>query len=80
MMFMKQDELWIAKFQDVVTFIETNKRNPSKHNDEERGRCLNWIKHNKMLYTAGALKEDRAEKFRALMELSETYRHVNQWK
>lgn len=44
---MKQDELWFNKFQEVMTFIETSKRNSSKHNDKERGRCLNWIKHNR---------------------------------
>ena len=38
------------KYNDVVAFIENNKRNPSKHDDEERGLYLNWIKHNKRLY------------------------------
>ena len=46
---MTQDELWQKKYNEVVTFINTNKRNPSKHVDEERGRYLNWIKHNKKL-------------------------------
>lgn len=32
---MTQDELWLQKYQEVVTFIETNKRNPSRHRDEE---------------------------------------------
>lgn len=31
---MTQEELWILKYNEVVTFIEKNKRNPSKHNDE----------------------------------------------
>ena len=61
-------------------FIETNKRNPSKHSDEERGQYLNWLKHNRKLYMAGEMKEERVEKFKELMELSEKYRHVNQWK
>lgn len=34
---MTQDEAWIQKYNEVVAFIETNKRNPSKHSDEERG-------------------------------------------
>ena len=38
---MTQDESWQEKYNEVVAFIETNKRNPSKHNDEERGRFLN---------------------------------------
>lgn len=32
---MPLDELWLNKYQEVVTFIETNKRNPSKHIHEE---------------------------------------------
>ena len=47
----------MLKYQEVVAFIEINKRNPSKHSDEERGRYLNWIKHDLKLYTAGLLKE-----------------------
>lgn len=62
-----------------VTFIETNKRNPSKHSDEERGKYLNWMKHNRKLYAAGVLKEDRIEKFKELMELSEKYKRKNQY-
>ena len=34
---MTQDEKWIARYNEVVTFIETNKRNPSKYDAEERG-------------------------------------------
>ena len=33
---MAQDEAWLKKYNDVITFIETNKRNPSKNNPEER--------------------------------------------
>ena len=76
---MTQDKLWIGKYQEVVTFIETNKRNPSKHSDEERGRYLNWMKHNRKLYAAGEMKEERVEVFKRLIELSEKYRHVNQY-
>ena len=76
---MTQEEKWLAKYDEVVAFIKTNKRNPSKHDDEERGRYLNWLKHNKKLYAAGEMKEDRIEKFKELMELSEKYKRVNQY-
>lgn len=76
---MTQDEKWLARYKEVMTFIETNKRNPSKHDDEERGQYLNWIKHNRKLLAAGLLKENRAEKFRALLELAEKYKHKNQY-
>ena len=60
-------------------FIEKNQRNPSKHDDKERGRYLNWLKHNRKLYAAGEVKEGRVEKFKELMELSERYRRKNQY-
>ena len=76
---MSQDEKWLFKFQEVITFLETNKRNSSKHDDEERGKYLNWMKHNKKLYAAGEMKEDRVEKFRELLALCEKYKRVNQY-
>jgi len=76
---MTQDELWKSKWQEVMTFIESNKRNPSKHSDEERGRYLNWLKHNRKLYAAGEMKEERVEAFKKLVELSEKYRRKNQY-
>ena len=69
----------MQKYNEVVAFIEKNKRNPSKHNDEERGRYLNWLKHNRRLYNAGALKADRIEKFRELIALMEENKHLNQY-
>lgn len=76
---MTQDELWQNKYQEVVTFIETNKRNPSKHSDEERGRYLNWMKHNRKLYEAGEMKPERVDAFKKLIELCEKYRRKNQY-
>ena len=76
---MTQDELWLQKYQEVVTFIETNKRNPSKHSDEERGRYLNWLKHNRKLYTVGEMKKERVELFQKLLDLCEQYRRKNQY-
>ena len=48
---MTQDELWLMKYQEVVAFIEKNKRNPSKHSDEERG-LTNWVKHQQIQQAA----------------------------
>lgn len=76
---MNQDEVWIQKYEDVVAFIETNKRNPSKHNAVERGQYLNWLKHNRKLYAAGEMKPNRVESFKNLLELSEQYRRKNQY-
>lgn len=77
---MTQYERWLEKYNEVKNFIEANKRNPSKHNDEERGRFLNWLKHNRKLYTAGQLKSERIETFKRLIELIEQYKHKNQYK
>lgn len=76
---MTQDEKWLEKYNEVKDFIEINHRNPSKHDAEERGKYLNWIKHNKKLYNAGELKGERMEKFKELLELSEKNKHKNQY-
>ena len=76
---MTQDQRWLERFHEVVLFIENNKRNPSKHDDEERGKYLNWMKHNRKLYAAGEMKEDRVEKFKELLALCEKYKHINQY-
>ena len=76
---MSQDEKWLAKYNEVKNFIETNKRNPSKHVPEERGQCLNWIKHNRKLFAAGVLKENRVEQFKELLGLMEEYKRKNQY-
>ena len=76
---MTQDELWLKKYQEVRDFIETNHRNPSRHNPEERFKYLNWLKHNKKLLNAGEMKEDRVALFENLLEMGEKYRRVNQW-
>lgn len=55
------------RYKEVRTFIETNKKNPSKFIPEERGQFLNWIKHNRKLYAAGELKPERLEKFKELL-------------
>ena len=76
---MTQDEKWLEKYQEVFKFIEDNKRNPSKHDAEERGRYLNWLKHNRKLFAAGELKQERIEPFKKLLELCEQYKHKNQY-
>lgn len=76
---MTQDELWLSKYQEIIKFIETNKRNPSKHNPEERYKYCNWIKHNKKLFNAGALKENRIVMFKKLLSKCVEYKRKNQY-
>lgn len=75
---MTQEERWIAKYNEVVEFIQTNHRNPSKHRIEEHD-YLNWLKANRKALNAGTLKEERVEKFRKLLELTEQYKRKNQY-
>jgi len=49
---MTQDERWIAKYNEVVEFIETNHRNPSRHRIEEHD-ILNWLKANRKVMNKG---------------------------
>ena len=75
---MTQDERWQKRYEEVVSFIETNMRNPSKHVDEERG-LVNWCKQQRKLVNAGKMKEERVEMFEKLQALMEGYKRVNQW-
>lgn len=76
---MTQDEIWQKKYDEVVAFIEKNKRNPSKYDPEERGIYLNWLRHNRKLYNAGELKPERVAMFKELLALSEQYKRKNQY-
>lgn len=76
---MTQEERWITKYNEEVSFIETNYRNPSKYVGTER-ELVNWAKQQRKLMNAGKLKEPRLGMFKELMELSEQYKRVNQWK
>ena len=75
---MKQDERWNLRYQEVMAFIESNHRNPSKHRIEEHDH-LNWLKANRKRMNAGELKPERAEKFKKLLELTEQYKRKNQY-
>jgi len=76
---MTQDEKWLAKYNEVKTFIVTNHRNPSKHVPEERFKYCNLLKHNKKLLNSGELKENRKDKFNDLLTLMGENKHKNQY-
>ena len=75
---MTQEERWLAKYNEVVEFIESNHRNPSRHRIEEHD-MLNWVKANRKALNAGKLKEERVEKLGILLELTELYKRKNQY-
>lgn len=75
---MTQDERWLAKYNEVKTFIEDNYRNPSKYNLEKHD-MLNWLKANRKRMNAGLLQEPRLRMFKELLALCEQYKHINQY-
>lgn len=68
----------MEKYNEVKDFIVRNHRNPSWHNIEDH-LALNWIKHNRKLMNAGAIKPERIERFKVLLSLIEENKRVNQW-
>ena len=75
---MDQETRLLTKYNEVKVFIEREHRNPSKYRQEEHD-MLNWIKHNRKLYSAGVLKEERVEKFKELLSLMEENKRKNQY-
>ena len=75
---MDQDTRWLTRYNEVIKFIEANKRNPSKYVDSERG-LRNWVKQQKKLMNAGALEEQRLKMFNELLALGERYKRKNQY-
>ena len=75
---MTQEERWQKRYDEVVDFIEANKRNPSKHRIEEHD-MLNWLKANRKALNAGKMKPERLEMFRRLLSLMEEYKRKNQY-
>ena len=76
---MTQDERWLARYNEVMGFLEENHRNPSKHRIEEHD-MLNWVKANRKAMNTGRMKEDRVEAFEKLLEMMGENKRVNQWK
>jgi len=75
---MTQDERWMERYKEVINFIKTNHRNPSKHRIEEHD-MLNWVKANRKAMNAGKMKLERVERFKELLALMEQYRRKNQY-
>ena len=76
---MTQRERWNIRYGEVKTFIETNKRNPSKYDDEERGMYCNWLKHQRKQYNSGEKKGERRAQFEKLLEMMGHYKRKNQY-
>lgn len=75
---MDQDTRWLTKCNEVLDFIESNHRNPSRHRIEEHD-MLNLLKVTRKKMNAGELKEDRVVLFQKLLEMGEKYKRKNQY-
>ena len=75
---MTQEEKWNLRYQEVKRFIETKKRNPSKHRIEEHN-MLNWVKQQRKLLNAGILRPERLDSFKELLAIIEENKRVNQY-
>lgn len=68
----------MKKYREIVSFIETNHRNPSKYVGQERV-LVNWTKQQRKLMNAGELMDPRLGMFKELLALSEQYKRKNQY-
>ena len=76
---MTQDEKWQIQYEQMMEFMETNHRRPSKYRIEEHD-LLNWLKATRKKMNAGELKPERVEKFQKLLEMGERYKRKNQYR
>ena len=75
---MTQEERWNARYKKVKSFIESNKRNPSKYVAEER-LMVHFLKRGRKMLNAGELAEPRLSQFQELLKLSNKYKRINQY-
>ena len=68
----------MTRYDEVVSFIEANHRNPSKYAPEEK-LMVHFLKRGRKLMNAGELKEPKMGTFKELMKLSEKHKRKNQY-
>lgn len=68
----------MTRYKEVVRFIETNHRNPSKYVPEEK-LMVHFLKRGRKLMNGGELKEPRLGMFKELIMLCEKNKHKNQY-
>ena len=76
---MTQEERWQQQYEQLMSFMETNQRRPSKYRLEEHD-MLNWFKATKKRIAKGELSEERLKKFNVLLEVADKYLRLNQYK
>lgn len=74
---MKFDELWLLNWQKYMSYLDANKRRPSKYNVKDR-HLVNWLKYNRKMFRKNKLDDARKEKLSILLVEANKYRRVNQ--
>ncbi len=69
----------MVRYKEVISFIETNHRNPSKYAPEEK-LMVHFLKRCRKLMNAEELKEPRLSMFKELQALSDKNKRKNQYK
>ena len=75
---MTSDERWEQNFVQLMQFMETNHRRPSKHRVEEH-QMLNWLKFNKRCYANDSLPHHRRERFEQFWAMAGEVQRINQY-
>lgn len=61
-----------------MSYIDDNKRMPSKHHKED-ARMVNWIKEQKKRLAREIMPDNRKEKFNLLLAAAKKYQRKNQY-
>ena len=75
---MTQDERWNLHYEEMMTFMKTYHRRPSKYKLEEHD-MLNWFKATKKKIAQGNYPQERLKKFAQLLKVAENYQRKNQY-
>ena len=72
------EEKWTQQYKEILKYMRTYQRRPSKHHPEDL-KMHNWIKHNKKLLNKGELPINRFHRFTHLLDIAQKYRRINQY-
>lgn len=75
---MKREVSWELRYNEVLEFVESNHRGPSRHHPEEH-KMLNWMKFNRKCYNGGKMEGEKKEKFQKLIEKIHSFHRINQY-
>ncbi len=73
-----QDDMWQARWQEYMAFLDKNQRRPSKYADEERP-LIDWLKYNRKLMARGKLQADRVARLELIEQRNVALRRYNQY-